>query len=163
RNLSGNVYGWRVPSFLRNLGTDGTAHHAGNRHHCSAEKPGYQHRFGRVPALRRWRRGYDFSPGGVHDLFSDSKHIAVVQGGATSMSGVIRTYLKFNVVGIAGVGVQLLVLALLKSGFGVPYLTATVLAVETAVLHNFFWHERWTWIERTKVLPWGYSSRIVRF
>ena len=79
------------------------------------------------------------------------------------MSGVIRTYLKFNVVGIAGVGVQLLVLALLKSGFGVPYLTATVLAVETAVLHNFFWHERWTWIERTKVLPWGFSSRIVRF
>ena len=28
------------------------------------------------------------------------------------------------------------------------YLIATVLAVEAAILHNFVWHERWTWADR---------------
>ena len=27
---------------------------------------------------------------------------------------------------------------------------ATALAVETAVIHNFIWHERFTWADRTK-------------
>jgi putative flippase GtrA len=57
--------------------------------------------------------------------------------------------LKFNAVGAIGIVVQLAALALLKSGLHVPYLTATALAVEIAVLHNFVWHERWTWRDRT--------------
>ena len=28
------------------------------------------------------------------------------------------------------------------------YLIATALAVETAVIHNFLWHERFTWADR---------------
>jgi putative flippase GtrA len=59
--------------------------------------------------------------------------------------------LKFNAVGIAGIGVQLLVLTAFRSGLGLNYMMATFLAVETAVFHNFFWHERWTWAERTRV------------
>lgn len=59
-------------------------------------------------------------------------------------------WLKFNAVGAAGIVVQLGVLAALTSGLGVGYLVATALAVETAVLHNFFWHERWTWGDRTQ-------------
>lgn len=55
---------------------------------------------------------------------------------------------RFSAVGLAGVGVQLLVLKLLHSGLGVNYLAATGLAVETAVLHNFVWHWKWTWRER---------------
>lgn len=62
-------------------------------------------------------------------------------------SGVVR-WLKFNAVGAIGICVQLSVLALLRSGFGVNYLLATGLAVEAAVLHNFFWHERFTWVDR---------------
>src|SRR2546428_11391195 len=54
-------------------------------------------------------------------------------------------WLKFNFVGLIGIGVQLLVLALLKSGLHLNYLLATALAVETAVVHNFLWHERFTW------------------
>ena len=57
-------------------------------------------------------------------------------------------WLKFNAVGAIGIAVQLAALAILKSGFHVPYLAATALAVETAVLHNFVWHERWTWKDR---------------
>src|SRR2546430_14050761 len=54
-------------------------------------------------------------------------------------------WLKFNFVGLVGIGVQLLALALLKSGLHLNYLLATALAVETAVVHNFLWHERFTW------------------
>jgi dolichol-phosphate mannosyltransferase len=56
--------------------------------------------------------------------------------------------LRFNAVGAAGIAVQLGTLALLKSGFGLHYLWATALAVEAAVLNNYFWHVRWTWRDR---------------
>ena len=59
-------------------------------------------------------------------------------------------WLKFNFVGGIGVGVQLAMLALLVRVFRMPYLPATALAVETAVLHNFVWHERFTWVDRTR-------------
>ena len=57
-------------------------------------------------------------------------------------------WLKFNVVGAIGIGVQLAVLAALRSGLRMGYLTATVLAVEAAVVHNYLWHERFTWADR---------------
>jgi putative flippase GtrA len=57
-------------------------------------------------------------------------------------------WLKFNAVGAIGICVQLGVLALLSSGLGLNYLIATAVAVEIAVLHNFLWHERFTWSDR---------------
>jgi putative flippase GtrA len=57
-------------------------------------------------------------------------------------------WIKFNSVGAIGVGVQLAVLTLLAGQLGVNYLVATALAVETAVIHNFVWHEKWTWSDR---------------
>jgi putative flippase GtrA len=52
--------------------------------------------------------------------------------------------LKFSAVGAAGLAVQLAMLwALTRGSF--PVWLATALAVETAVLHNFVWHEVWTW------------------
>ncbi len=47
-----------------------------------------------------------------------------------------------------GVAVQLTVLLSLTEALGLNYLVATVLAVESAILHNFVWHERWTWRDR---------------
>jgi len=61
---------------------------------------------------------------------------------------VLRRWLKFNAVGAIGIVVQLAALALLRGALRVPYLAATALAVEVAVLHNFVWHERWTWRDR---------------
>ena len=57
-------------------------------------------------------------------------------------------WLKFSAVGAIGIEVQLAVLALFHTVLGIPYLTATAMAVETAVLHNFLWHQRWTWGDR---------------
>lgn len=56
-----------------------------------------------------------------------------------------RRWLKFNIVGALGTAVQLGMLVLLKSALHVNYLLATALAVEISVLHNFVWHERYTW------------------
>lgn len=63
-------------------------------------------------------------------------------------------WLKFNAVGAGGIVVQLLALALLKSGLRLDYLLATALAVEAAVVHNYFWHERFTWVDRTTGSSW---------
>ena len=79
------------------------------------------------------------------------------------MTGVFRTWLKFNAVGIIGVGVQLAALSILRTGLGADYLVATFLAVEAAVLHNFIWHERWTWVERTRQKAGGVIGRLFRF
>ena len=56
-------------------------------------------------------------------------------------------FVKFNSVGVAGFLLQIAVLAALLHA-GLHYLAATVLAVEAAILHNFVWHERWTWKDR---------------
>ncbi len=36
---------------------------------------------------------------------------------------------------------------------GLGYMTATAIAVETAILHNFVWNSRWTWRDRSQGLP----------
>jgi putative flippase GtrA len=74
-----------------------------------------------------------------------------------------RVWLKFNTVGLLGMGFQLFTLAVLKGGLGLNYLAATVIAVESAVLHNFIWHERWTWWERTRRNASGVLGRLFRF
>jgi putative flippase GtrA len=55
--------------------------------------------------------------------------------------------LKFSLVGGIGIGVQLAVLAALTA-LKVNYLLATGLAVESALVHNFFWHQKLTWSDR---------------
>jgi putative flippase GtrA len=65
-----------------------------------------------------------------------------------TLSSAGGRWLKFNLVGAAGIGVQLGILALLSAVFGVDYMVATALAVEAAVVHNFVWHERFTWADR---------------
>ena len=57
-------------------------------------------------------------------------------------------WLKFNAVGVGGMGVQLCSLAVLVHVFRMHYLPATALAVEAAILHNFLWHMKWTWSDR---------------
>jgi putative flippase GtrA len=69
------------------------------------------------------------------------------------------SFLRFQIVGVIGFAVQLSVLAALDIA-GVPVLVATALAVEAALLHNFAWHERWTW---AGALSGTRGSRLARF
>ena len=80
-----------------------------------------------------------------------------------SLRPLLRRWLKFSAVGWLGVGVQLIMLTLLTGQLGLHYLVATVLAVQSAIVHNFFWHERWTWGDRGLRRGSGRAQRLFRF
>jgi putative flippase GtrA len=67
--------------------------------------------------------------------------------------------LKFSLVGGIGVGVQVGMLAALTA-MRINYLLATALAVEVAVIHNFLWHQRFTWADRARR---GTMAALFRF
>jgi putative flippase GtrA len=71
-------------------------------------------------------------------------------------------FIKFNATSALGIIVQLGVLWILIHGLHVSYLPATILAVSAAVVHNFFWHWRWTWADRAIPLA-GAPAALVRF
>lgn len=79
-----------------------------------------------------------------------------------SLSGFVR-WMKFNFVGGIGVFVQLAALSALRSGAHLDYLLATGLAVETAVIHNFLWHERFTWRDRPSAHAMESLKRFIKF
>jgi len=83
--------------------------------------------------------------------------------GPRGWRGLGLRWLKFNAVGAMGVVVQLAGLAILVSGFRMNYLPATAAAVELAVLHNFFWHQRFTWKDRATVSRAQVVGRLIRF
>jgi putative flippase GtrA len=68
---------------------------------------------------------------------------------------------KFNLVGGMGVVVQFAALFLLKGALHFDYLLATAIAVEAAVVHNFVWHEQFTWVDRTRA-PQTRAARVRR-
>jgi putative flippase GtrA len=74
---------------------------------------------------------------------------------------VTGRWLKFIAVGALGVLVQLAALGFFRGWLRFEYLTATALAVEAAVLHNFVWHQRWTWSGRAQT--GGAGARLLRF
>jgi len=65
---------------------------------------------------------------------------------------------KFLLVGATGALVNSLALLLLVQGTHLPLLLASALAAELSILHNFSWHDRWTF-GRTQ-LSW---RRLARF
>ena len=65
----------------------------------------------------------------------------------------------FVTVGAIGFLLQLGALAVMTLAAGWPYGPATVVAVQLAVMHNFLWHERWTWRDRTT----SESGPVARF
>lgn len=66
-------------------------------------------------------------------------------------------FAAFLVVGAIGFLLQLWLFAWLTRTLGWPIVTATVTSVAAAVLHNFAWHDRWTWADR------GRQRRLPRF
>ncbi|HEY6333222.1 MAG TPA: GtrA family protein [Blastocatellia bacterium] len=79
-------------------------------------------------------------------------------------------WIKFSAVGAIGIGVQSVTLLFLVHVAGVGYLTATAIAVEMAIIHNFQWHHRWTWVDRTHgdaslgtISRWAKLRRFIRF
>ena len=63
-------------------------------------------------------------------------------------SRVLPRWVAFNAIGMAGMALQLAVVAALVHGLHLHYAIATAVGVEAAILHNFVWHQRWTWRDR---------------
>jgi len=80
-----------------------------------------------------------------------------------SQKHTLLRWMKFNAVGGIGIGVQLAALAVSRSWLKLDYLLATGLAVEIAVLHNFLWHERFTWADRPASRVTQSLVRLVKF
>jgi putative flippase GtrA len=71
---------------------------------------------------------------------------------------------RFAGVGVMGFVAQLATLHLLTSQWTMHPLIAVTLAVEAAILHNFVWHERWTWMDRIEDGPRAaVLQRLLRF
>ncbi len=70
---------------------------------------------------------------------------------------------RFNLVGLLGAAWQLLLLWLLTKCFHMPGLAAAPLAVEIVILHNFLWHERFTWSDRPLQTMRQRIIRLARF
>ena len=80
-------------------------------------------------------------------------------------SSALVRWLKFNFVGGVGIVVQFGALFLLKSVLNFDYMFATAFAVEAAVVHNFVWHEQFTWsdrVTRDRVQP-AWRRSLARF
>jgi len=78
-------------------------------------------------------------------------------------STLVARWLKFNLVGLIGIGVQLVALAFFRSVLHLDYLIGTALAVEAAVVHNFLWHERFTWLDRRTERTAESMTRLAKF
>ena len=73
-------------------------------------------------------------------------------------------WIKFNVVGVLGFALQSGALFVLThKPYPINYLAATAIAVELAVLNNFVWHQRWTWIDRPSASRGETLRRLAKF
>jgi putative flippase GtrA len=69
----------------------------------------------------------------------------------------------FVLVGALGLVVQLTTLRVLAMSAGLHLLIATAIAAEAAILHNFLWHEGWTWAARIVPFRGAVLARLLRF
>jgi len=73
-------------------------------------------------------------------------------------------WIKFNLVGVLGFALQVGALFVLThNSHPISYLTATALAVELAILNNFFWHQVWTWRDRPSLTLNETLRRLAKF
>ena len=70
---------------------------------------------------------------------------------------------RFSLVGFMGALLQLTLVFLLTTYFGVLSTAATLVAVEITILHNFMWHERFTWSNRGPKSSRQLALRLWRF
>jgi putative flippase GtrA len=68
---------------------------------------------------------------------------------------------RFSAVGLMGAVIQLLLLYFVTKEVGIPSVAAMPIAVEIALLHNFIWHERFTWRDRSLSTDSSESAREI--
>jgi dolichol-phosphate mannosyltransferase len=74
-----------------------------------------------------------------------------------------RRFLKFCLVGGAGVVVNMGMLYLFTDIVGLYYLLSSIIAIEIAILNNFFWNDIWTWRDRRKRGGVQFFKRLIKY
>jgi putative flippase GtrA len=72
-----------------------------------------------------------------------------------------RRWLRFNLVGAIGMALQIAALALLNASAPSHPLLASSIALELTLLHNFAWHQHYTWRDRSHAS--STVTRLLRF
>lgn len=74
-------------------------------------------------------------------------------------------FLRYCLIGLSGVAVNLGVLWALREQGGFGKLRAPAAAIECAILNNFLWNELWTFRDRARMAPRGWQrlQRLVSF
>lgn len=73
-----------------------------------------------------------------------------------------RRFFRFNAVSAAGFAVQLATVILCTWWLAMPAVAATAAGVAAALVHNFIWHWRWTWVDRPAYRG-GWLGAFLRF
>lgn len=81
----------------------------------------------------------------------------------SATTGAAARGIRFAIVATIGMAVQLAVLVLLVRAAGVDLAPATAAAVALTVVHNYAWHEQWTWRDRAGVTGRQRMLRFVRY
>jgi putative flippase GtrA len=76
---------------------------------------------------------------------------------------IVPRVTKFSLVGLLGAALQIVLLWGFLSPLHLPVLLATPLAVELTLLHNFAWHENFTWRNRPFACSRQRISALARF
>jgi len=75
----------------------------------------------------------------------------------------VRRWCVFNLVGVSGFALQLTLVAFLTRKLGWPGLIATMVAVELAIVVNFFGHVWWTWRDHSVRSAYDFARRAIRY
>jgi dolichol-phosphate mannosyltransferase len=74
----------------------------------------------------------------------------------------LKRFVRFGVVGLSGVMVDMAILYLLHSSLGLPLTRSKLVAAEVAIVNNFIWNDAWTFAD-VSVRQRGWSARLKRF
>ncbi|MGB3136141.1 MAG: GtrA family protein, partial [Nodosilinea sp.] len=74
----------------------------------------------------------------------------------------MQRFVRFGLVGLSGVVIDMVVLYLLHSTLGLPLTRSKIVAAELAIINNFVWNDAWTFAD-VSMLQKGWSARLKRF
>lgn len=74
----------------------------------------------------------------------------------------LSRFLRFGVVGLSGVFVDMGILYLLHSTLGIPLTRSKLISAEAAILNNFIWNDSWTFADVSQGQK-GWRARLKRF
>lgn len=74
----------------------------------------------------------------------------------------MQRFVRFGVVGLSGVVVDMVILYLMHSTLGLPLTRSKIVAAEVAIINNFIWNDAWTFAD-ISMLQQGWSARLKRF